>query len=191
MIQYYNPYFLISTCFGLGKIPKAPGTIGSFVALFITYYCFNGIAVFKQYFLPETPIFPFSIIALVGIAFLLFVIGSYSAGQYSKLINVEDPKEIIIDEIVGQMLTTGLTAPFSIMFLYNIVPIDLVIIGSILSSFILFRLFDIFKPWPINWLDKNIKGGIGIMLDDIMAAIFAIVIYNALLLVLMNQLSQQ
>ena len=117
---------------------------------------------------------------------IIFVIGTYSADRYSKLTEINDPKEVVIDEVVGQMLTIFLTIPFSFMFLSNSVPIDLLVIISLLVSFILFRIFDILKPWPINWIDKKIKGGFGIMLDDVMAAIFAIVVYDAVLIYIID-----
>lgn len=191
MVQYYNPYFLLSTCFGLGKAPFMPGTIGSLAAFPITYYCLKLIALLKDHFTTALEPIVFSITLLLIMILVLFIVGIISAAKYSKLIGQSDPKEIVIDEIVGQMLTSTLTVPFAAMLLQKLLPVNLVIIFGIVTSFILFRLFDIFKPWPIGWLDKNIKGGLGIMLDDIAAAIFAIVIYNAALLMLVQHLLQK
>ncbi len=183
MVQYYNINFLVATCFGLGKIPKIPGTIGAVAAFPIMFYCIKLVGLIKEFFYPQVETMSFTIISLLISIIILFTIGTYCAGQYAKLINQEDPKEIVIDEIVGQMLTITLTTPFAFMFLYNYLPLYSILIVSILTGFFLFRMFDIIKPWPINWLDKNIKGGIGIMLDDILAAIFAIVLHNASLMI--------
>ena len=71
---------------------------------------------------------------------------------------ISDPSQIVVDEVSGQLITLMFIPPETMWY----------IIG-----FILFRFLDIKKPWPIRWLDRNIKGGIGIMLDDIVAGIFA------------------
>ncbi|MEI6188557.1 MAG: phosphatidylglycerophosphatase A [Alphaproteobacteria bacterium] len=185
-LQYYNIHFLISTFFGLGKTPKIPGTIGSIAAFPVAYYIFSlAIAAHHTLFLESEVIFFCIIFSLIS-TLIIFVIGTYSADRYSKLTEINDPKEVVIDEVVGQMLTIFLTIPFSFMFLSNSVPIDLLVIISLLVSFILFRIFDILKPWPINWIDKKIKGGFGIMLDDVMAAIFAIVVYDAVLIYIID-----
>ncbi len=185
-LQYYNIHFLISTFFGLGKIPKIPGTIGSIAAFPVAYYILSLAIAIHHAFFAEKEIISFCIIFSLISTLVIFAIGTYSAGQYSKLTGIMDPREVVIDEIVGQMLTIFLTIPFSFMFLNNFVPIDLLIIFSMSTSFILFRIFDILKPWPINWIDKKIKDGFGIMLDDVMAAIFAIVIYDACLIYIVD-----
>ena len=152
----------------------------------MAYYIFSlAIAAHHTLFLESEVIFFCIIFSLIS-TLIIFVIGTYSADRYSKLTEINDPKEVVIDEVVGQMLTIFLTIPFSFMFLSNSVPIDLLVIISLLVSFILFRIFDILKPWPINWIDKKIKGGFGIMLDDVMAAIFAIVVYDAVLIYIID-----
>jgi phosphatidylglycerophosphatase A len=100
--------------------------------------------------------------------------------------NKHDPSEIVIDEVVGQMLTSALTM-ISIVFVYNSElgkhytseMIDFTCF--FLLPFVLFRACDIIKPWPINWMDKNIKGGVGVMLDDIAAAFMASVLQYAII----------
>ena len=193
MIPYHNLNFLIATCFGfgkLGKIFKCPGTIGSIIAFPIAYYLFSLVITICQ-LLGFTNLisFPLFVIPCIILVILLFFIGAFGAGRYAKMLVKEDPGEIIIDEVVGQMLCAILSLPFAVGFLMAKVPMDLLLIGSILINLLLFRLFDIFKPWPINWFDKNIKGGFGIMLDDIIAAIFAAVVYNVLLIMLVNHLN--
>jgi phosphatidylglycerophosphatase A len=88
----------------------------------------------------------------------LFIIGVWSSGVTSKEMKVTDPSQIVIDEVVGQWLTL-LVLPLNIFWYF--------------IGFMLFRLLDIYKPWPISWVDKKIKGGLGIMLDDIIAGMFA------------------
>ena len=72
-----------------------------------------------------------------------------------------DPSQIVVDEVAGQLITLMFIPPETIWYIFGL---------------ILFRFFDIKKPWPIGWLDKNVEGGMGIMLDDIIAGIFAGVI---------------
>ena len=137
-----NPIFLISTWFGIGLIPLAPGTWGSLAALPIAWLIINHLG---QTFL------------LVFII-LIFILGLWTSEIYSKRTNDMDPKSIVIDEVVGQIVvTTAIPSSFC----------------WFLAAFILFRTFDILKPWPVSWLDKNIKGGLGIMLDDVAAAGYA------------------
>ncbi len=96
--------------------------------------------------------------AILLLALLSFIIGIWAADTYSKAVDIKDPGFIVIDEVAGQSLTlccAGLNP-----WLY-------------LIGFILFRLFDITKPWPVSWADSNVKGGLGIMLDDVFAGIMA------------------
>jgi phosphatidylglycerophosphatase A len=122
----------------------------------------------------------------------LFIIGVITSSLYIKKYSTEtDPKKIVIDEVVGQMLT-------SILCFFGIVMIGqsalaqkfdanvLNFIFVFLLPFGLFRFFDICKPWPIDYIDSNIKGGLGIMLDDVLAAIFATVTFYALIFCIIN-----
>lgn len=95
------------------------------------------------------------------LAFILgfIVLGIYFCGKAAKDMQVHDHGAIVWDEIVGFLITMIAIQPSLI---------------SIMLGFILFRLFDILKPWPISWLDEKIHGGIGIMLDDILAGVFAL-----------------
>ena len=107
--------------------------------------------------------------ALVQAFGLALVIGIWSAGRHAKEIGEDDPSSIVIDEVAGQWLTL------------TVVPLD---ITYYVLGFVLFRIFDIFKPWPVSWADQKIKGGWGIMLDDVLAAIYAgAVLYGIRLLI--------
>lgn len=96
-----------------------------------------------------------------GIVFALFVIGAACAGSAEKILDRGDPGIVVIDEIVGQLIALA-AAPFH--------P------GAALLGFVLFRFFDILKPFPINWLDKHIHGGLGIMFDDVVAGLYSLLI---------------
>ena len=98
------------------------------------------------------------ILTLIIVTTVLFLIGIWAAHTYVLRVQDEDPPQVVIDEVVGQCLTL------------LVVPVDVI---YYLIGFVLFRLFDIIKPWPVNWADKNIKGGLGIMLDDVLAGIYA------------------
>ena len=148
----------------IGLLPVAPGTFGSLfgIILGITIQTIGG--------------FPFLSVAI----FLLFVAGWVSAKFYIEKNNkVHDPQEIVIDEVVGQLLAYS---PISLyLWLLNGENFRPTFLDWIIT-FILFRLFDIFKPWPINWADK-IDSGLGIMLDDVIAGIYAGILSLSLILI--------
>jgi phosphatidylglycerophosphatase A len=90
---------------------------------------------------------------------VVFVVGCWAAGRAAAIAGVEDPGSIVIDEVAGQWLVLLFTPPN--LFLYG-------------AGFLLFRLFDITKPWPAGWADRHVKGGFGVMLDDLLAAIYGL-----------------
>lgn len=96
--------------------------------------------------------------AFAGVLIIGFIFGVYCCEKSSQVMGVHDHGGIVWDEFIG----LGITMAF--------VPLSLT---SLVSSFILFRLFDIFKPWVIGWLDKNTRGGFGIMIDDVAAGLIA------------------
>ncbi len=101
---------------------------------------------------------------------LCFVIASAWLCDYlSKKIQIHDHPGMCIDEFAG-FFVTMIAAPFSFAW--------------ILYGFILFRVFDIWKPWPIRWLDKNVPGGIGMVLDDVVAGLFAMAIIQLTIIIL-------
>ena len=131
---------------GIGFIPIASGTFGSFAGVILGY----GINII------DFKIFYFLIPSLL----ILGIIGS---DIYEKHSGEKDSSIIVMDEVVGQLIAM-------LPVINN--PI------LIITSFILFRLFDIFKPWPASYIDKNMKGGLGVMLDDVIAGIYtAIIMY--------------
>lgn len=144
--------------FGLGSglSPKAPGTVGTLMA--IPFY----IA------LAHLSLLGYAIAIL-----LAFVVGIYFCQVTAKAQNCHDHPGIVWDEFVGYWIT---------MFA---VPLGW---SWIIMGFILFRIFDIVKPWPISWCDKKIHGGLGIMIDDVLAGIFACVILHVITYVVQNNL---
>jgi phosphatidylglycerophosphatase A len=100
---------------------------------------------------------------------VLFLLGTAAAGAAEKIVDQGDPGLVVIDEIVGQLL--ALTAA----------PLGLI---PALLGFALFRLFDIFKPFPVGWFDQHIHGGLGIMMDDVIAGLYALGLLQLLLWVL-------
>jgi phosphatidylglycerophosphatase A len=139
---------IIATGFYSGYLPKAPGTWGSLVGLFI-------------FFLLHTLSLPIYLAVVAG----LFLIGTFTAGEAEKIMDHKDPGLVVIDEIVG-MLITMIAVPAT--------PLTMAL------GFILFRIFDIAKPFPVGLIDQRFHGGLGIMLDDVMAGIYSLVILQVL-----------
>ena len=130
----------VATGFFIGRVPVAPGTLGSLIGLPVC-------------FLLSRLSFLQSLICIL--VFVLFAIGIASAAE--KIIKRKDPGQIVIDEIAGLMVAlAGL--PFNLT--------------TVLAGFIIFRVFDILKPFPIRIIDKKIGGGSGIVLDDVLAGVY-------------------
>lgn len=100
------------------------------------------------------------------VTFLVTLIGIYLCTYTSKALGVHDHSGIVIDEIAGYFITM-IAVPFDWVW--------------IVVGFLLFRFFDILKPWPISWLDKNVHGGFGIMIDDVLAGFFALICLHSLI----------
>ncbi|WP_213071343.1 phosphatidylglycerophosphatase A, partial [Acinetobacter baumannii] len=131
--------------FGSGLAPKAPGTFGSaFALLFVPIWLSLG--------------FTLSLIAIL----IMSVVGIYICGQTAKILDVHDDGRIVWDEFAGQSITF-----LPLLYLQQINWI------WVITGFILFRIFDVWKPWPIRVIDRQVHGGFGIMLDDIIAGVWA------------------
>jgi phosphatidylglycerophosphatase A len=146
-----HPAIFLATGFGVGFLPRAPGTWGSILAVFLSW----GI------------VHMWGHIALAIGIILSFSAGVWSSGFCIRNSGIEDPKQVVIDEISGQWLV--------LIF----VPLDAL---NYAMAFVLFRFFDILKPWPIGWVDRTVKGGAGVMVDDILAAIYAIPILYGMII---------
>lgn len=92
---------------------------------------------------------------------LLFIVGVIVSGKIEQLVEKKDPSIVVIDEFVGYLVTMVLLPPTK---------------SYIVAGFLVFRFFDIFKPPPVRWIDQHIQGGWGIMLDDLLAAVYSNII---------------
>lgn len=153
----------LSTMYGVGLVRGAPGTAGSLVAALIAY---------------PILLLPYGYAVLTAGALLFTLLGTANAGRFMRDRNTtHDPSEIVIDELIGQWLTYSVWYAWLVALAGNL-KAAMVLLAEVSSSplylalgFVLFRFFDILKPWPISWADKRIKGGFGVMFDDILAAI--------------------
>jgi phosphatidylglycerophosphatase A len=175
----------------LGTIVKAVSIISaSLVAIPLTYF----ILLASMKLVSGTGLDSAMNVLLLSLLMLSILTGLaiYSSNLYAKQVKDKDPSEVVIDEVLGQTLSMILTVPFTfplIIFsnLYqSYQPSHLLIaIISLTVNIVLFRIFDSTKPWPVNAIEK-LKGGFGIILDDIAAGFFAAVIYYAILLSIIN-----
>jgi len=147
--------FLFVTLFGIGKLKKIPGSYASLattIFLFILFHILN--------FSPN--------IVLIGVI-IVFLISLYAVNIFIKDMDNKDPKEVVIDEFIGQSIP---------ICLYEIAHEGPKETNEVLTfyfiMFILFRIFDIFKPFPIGYVDRNFKNAFGIIFDDILAGIYCI-----------------
>tara|TARA_B110000967_G_C18317484_1_gene285921 strand:- start:102 stop:446 length:345 start_codon:yes stop_codon:yes gene_type:complete len=111
---------------------------------------------------------------------LILIYSVYSIDNYANSFSETDAKEIVIDEFIGQSIP--------VLTIYSFLEknnLDGFILYTF-TSFILFRIFDIYKPYPINKIDKNIKNGFGVILDDIVAGIYSIVILLTVIFLINN-----
>lgn len=135
---------------GVGLVPKAPGTFGSLLALLIWWA------------LP-----PQALLSQFSLILMAFIVGWFATYYYEKLNSKHDPKEVVVDELIGMWITLLGAAPKPSIFI---------------AGFLLFRLFDIWKPFPIGWVDRKVPGALGTILDDVIAGIFAYLALQLLLL---------
>ena len=153
MIKTLNTLFV--TMFGLGKVPKIPGTFASLatvVVLFLFFHVFN-IS---------------SNIILIGLI-IIFIYSFSAVALHIKNNENKDPKEVVIDEFIGQSIP---------IYLYEIShgieknPNEAIIFYGI--CFVLFRYFDIMKPFPVSFFDKNFKNSFGVIMDDVCAGFYVV-----------------
>ena len=151
MMNKFNLLFI--TFFKIGKIKFAPGTLASFITCLLFLLFVN----------------LFNIVILLFFTLLIALYSFIAINNSFDSFDSNDPQEIVIDEVVGQMLPLLSVPIYETLY---IAPKEYYCI----AAFILFRLFDIWKPFPINYIDINTEGALGIMLDDILAGIYTIII---------------
>ncbi len=153
MIKFFNTLFV--TMFGLGKIKKIPGTFGSLATVIILYFFFHILNVSSN-------------LILIGLI-IIFVLSFSAIAVHIEDSENKDPKEVIIDEFIGQSIP---------IYLYEIShgieksPNEAIIFYGV--CFVLFRFFDIAKPFPVNFFDKNFKNSFGVIMDDVCAGFYVV-----------------
>ena len=150
-----NINFLFVTLFGIGKLKKIPGSYASLattIFLFILFHILN--------FSPN--------IFLIGVI-IVFLISLYAVNIFIKDMDNKDPKEVVIDEFIGQSIP---------ICLYEIAHEGTKETNEVLTfyfiMFILYRIFDIVKPYPVSYYDKNFKNSFGVIMDDVVAGLYVV-----------------
>ena len=153
MIKTFN--YLFVTCFGIGSFKFAPGTITSLITTVFLYSLFHIINLSNN--------------TILVILLIVFIYSFYAVSEYIKYNENKDPKEVVVDEFIGQSIP---------IYLYEIAH------GSAkdtneavlfyLYIFILFRYFDIKKPFPVSFFDKKFKNSFGVIIDDVVAGLYVV-----------------
>ena len=153
MIKTINTLFV--TMLGLGKLPKIPGTFGSLATVFILYVFFHKLNLSSN--------------LILVILITIFIYSFLAVASHIKDNENKDPKEVIIDEFIGQSIP---------IYLYEIshgtVKSDNEAIIFYILCFVLFRFFDIVKPFPVSFFDKNFKNSFGVIMDDVCAGLYVV-----------------
>jgi phosphatidylglycerophosphatase A len=153
MIKTFNS--LLVTMFGLGKVKFIPGTFGSLATVIFLFYLFHSLNISPN-------------IILIGLI-IIFIYSFYAVSTHIRDSKNKDPGEIVIDEFLGQSIP---------IFLYEIShgttkeSSEAIIYYTLF--FILFRYFDIMKPFPVSFFDKNFKNSFGVIMDDICAGLYVV-----------------
>ena len=149
--------FLFVTFFGVGKIKKIPGSVASLATTLFLFFLFHVLN------------FPPEIILIFVI--IIFFISLYAVNIFIKNLDNKDPKEVVIDEFIGQSVP---------ICLYEIAHEGVKETDQVLTfyfiMFILFRIFDIVKPYPVSYYDKNFKNSFGVVMDDVVAGLYVVAV---------------
>ena len=156
MIKTFN--YLFVTCFGIGSIRFAPGTTTSLITTVFLYSLFHIVNLSNN--------------TILIILLIVFIYSFYAVSEYIKYNENKDPKEVVVDEFIGQSIP---------IYLYEIAH------GSSKGSheavlfylyiFILFRYFDIKKPFPVSFFDKKFKNSFGVIIDDVVAGLYVVLTF--------------
>ena len=152
-----NPIHFLAFGFGSGLAPVAPGTFGTLAS--VPLFCLMA---------------QFNVWIYIAITLAVCAVGIHICGKTAQDLGVHDHGGIVWDEFAGffiTMLPIQLVGPIDSLHFWVITAV----------GFAVFRLFDALKPWPISWLDKNLDGGMGIMLDDLLAGFFSLLVVQACL----------
>ena len=149
--------FLFVTLFGIGKIKKIPGSVASLATTMLLFFLLHVLKISPNFIL----IF----------VIIVFLISLYAVNIFIKDLDNKDPKEVVIDEFIGQSIP---------ICLYEIAHQGSKETNHVLTSyfimFILFRIFDIVKPYPVSYYDKNFKNSFGVIMDDVAAGLYVVAV---------------
>ena len=149
--------FLFVTLFGIGKLKKIPGSYASLVTTIFLFFLFHIFNLSPNFI-------------LIGIL-IIFFLSIYAVNIFIKNLDNKDPKEVVIDEFIGQSIP---------ICLYEIAHEGTKEMNQVLTfyfiMFILFRIFDIVKPYPVSYYDKNFKNSFGVVMDDVCAGLYVVAV---------------
>ena len=149
--------FLFVTLFGIGKIKKIPGSIASLATTIFLFFLFHILKISPNF--------------ILVFVIIVFFISLYAVNIFIKDLDNKDPKEVVIDEFIGQSIP---------ICLYEIAHQGSKETNHVLTSyfimFILFRIFDIVKPYPVSYYDKNFKNSFGVIMDDVAAGLYVVAV---------------
>ena len=152
-----NLNFLFVTLFGIGKLKKIPGSYASLVTTIFLFFLFHILNLSPN-------------IVLISVL-IIFLISIYAVNVFIKDLENKDPKEVVIDEFIGQSIP---------ICLYEIAHEGAKETSQVLTFyfiiFILFRIFDIAKPYPVNYYDKKFKNSFGVIMDDVCAGLYVVAV---------------
>ena len=147
--------FLFVTLFGIGKIKMLPGSFASLATVVFLFFIFHILNV------------SFNVVLFLII--IIFFISLYAVNIFIKNLTNKDPREIVIDEFIGQSI------PICLYEIAHDIPKETdQILKFYLIMFVLFRIFDIAKPFPVSYFDKNFKNSFGVIMDDVCAGLYVV-----------------
>lgn len=173
-IDPFSWYSIIATWFFTGRFFIMPGTLGSLAVYPIYYYLWT--------YVPASHL----LFTLYTITILIFLTGFIAVSKFQEVGRVTDHRAIVIDEVIGMLVTLCISISYLLpnrkyySQLFGVPPIA----ATFLAAFVLFRFFDIFKVFGIKFIDKKFKGPFGVILDDVIAGIYAgltIIILNKII----------
>ena len=155
MIDRIN--FLFVTLFGIGKIKNIPGSIASLATIIFLFFLFHILNISPN--------------IILFLIVLVFFISLYAVNLFIKNLTDKDPKEVVIDEFIGQSI------PICLYEVAHNTPNETnEVLKFYFIMFVLFRIFDITKPFPVNYYEKNFKNSFGVIMEDVCAGLYVVVI---------------
>ena len=153
----YKINYLFVSLFGIGKFSKIPGSIASLVTTIFLFFLFHILGIAPNF--------------VLLFIIIIFVLSLYAVNIFIKNLDNKDPKEVVIDEFIGQSIP---------ICLYEIAHEGTKETSQVLTfyfiMFILFRIFDIVKPYPVSYYDKNFKNSFGVIMDDVAAGLYVVAV---------------